>query len=378
MRRIAVEARSDWRGKVERLGLLFHTEEGGAYWHEGAYYEITPGEVETLERATREVHAMCLEVVEHIIRWKRYAELRVDPSLAAAIEWVWENETPSVYGRMDFALTPEGPKLLEYNADTPTTLLETAVVQWHWLQEVLPGRDQFNSVWEALVAYWAWCRENSYLLGERVHFAGGSELEDIMTLATLQDTAREAGLLTEMLPIEGIGWDGEKFVDLQERPIRTIFKLYPWEWMLREEFARPLMRSLRETQWIEPIWKTLLSNKAILALLWELFPASPWLLPAYLDGPRTMARWVKKPIFGREGANVTIFGAEGGAFQPGPYGKEGFVWQAYAPLPDFEGARPVLGSWVVDAEPCGLGIRESDGPITGNLARFVPHTIAAE
>ncbi len=376
MRRIPVEPRPDWRAKVERLGLLFHTEGAGVYWNEAAYYEFTTGEIEALERATREVHAMCLEAVQHVIDRKRYAELKVDPSLAGAIEWAWEAEPPSVYGRMDFAATPEGLRLLEYNADTPTTLLESAVVQWHWLQEALPGRDQFNSVWEALVAYWTWCRENRYLLGERVHFAGGREMEDVMTLATLQDTAKEAGLFTEMLPIDAIGWDGRRFVDLQERPIRTVFKLYPWEWMLKETFARPLMQTYKETQWIEPIWKTLLSNKAILALLWEMFPASPWLLPAYLDGPRDLARYVKKPVYGREGANVTIVGAEDGAFLPGAYGREGFVFQGYAPLPEFDGNRAVIGSWVVDAEPCGVGVRESDGPITGDLSRFVPHAIA--
>ena len=318
----------------------------------------------------------CLDAIQHVIDTKRYDALKIAPALVPAIEWAWEAEPPSIYGRFDFAMVDGIPKLLEYNADTPTTLLESAVVQWHWLQECLPGRRQFNSIWEALVEFWTWCRENDFLKGDRVHFACGTATEDVMTTATLQDAAREAGLLTEMLRMEDIGWDGRRFVDLQNQAIRTVFKLYPWEFLLREEFARPLMGTYRDVQWIEPIWKAMLSNKAILALLWELFPTSPYLLPAYLDGPRDLSRYVRKPIFGREGANVSIYGAESEATMPGTYGREGFVFQGFAPLPDFGGNRPVVGSWVVDGESVGIGIREADGPITGNLSRFVPHAVA--
>lgn len=376
MKRVSIDPRPDWKAKVEALGLLFHTEPQGVYWNESAYYEFSEEEAKAVENATRELHARCLEAVQWVIDNKAYDRLKIAPALVPAIEWAWETEPPSIYGRFDFVLVDGVPKMLEYNADTPTTLLESAVVQWHWLQEVLPGRTQFNGIWEGLVEYWTWCRKNDYLKGDRVHFAHGGALEDLMTVATLQDAAREAGLLTEMLGMEDIGWDGRRFVDLDNRMIRTIFKLYPWEWMLAESFAKPLMQTYKDVQWIEPIWKTMLSNKTILALLWELFPTCEYLLPAYLDGPREMTRYVKKPIFGREGANVSIVGAEGDLSFTGTYGREGFVWQGFAPLPDFEGNRPIVGSWVVDAEPVGIGIREADGPITGNLSRFVPHAIA--
>ena len=375
MKRISIPPRDEWREKVERLGLLFHTEPRGVYWNESAYYELTEAEAKAVEIASRELHTRCLDAIQYVIDNKRYADLKISDALVPAIEWAWEAEPPSIYGRFDFALVDGVPKLLEYNADTPTTLLESAVVQWHWLQEVLPGRTQFNGIWEALVEYWTWCRKNDYLKGDRIHFASGGALEDVMTVATLQDAAKEAGFVTEMLEMADIGWDGRRFVDLDNRAIRTIFKLYPWEWMLRENFARPLMQTYKEVQWIEPIWKALLSNKAILALLWEMFPQSEYLLPTYLDGPRDMLQYVKKPIFGREGANISIVGAEGEASLPGTYGREGFVWQGFAPLPDFGGNRPIIGSWIVDAEPVGIGIRESDGPITGNLSRFVPHAI---
>jgi glutathionylspermidine synthase len=81
---------------------------------------------------------------------------------------------------------------------------------------------------------------------------------------------------------------------------------------------------------------------------------------------------VKKPKMAREGANITYVG-DSRIETGGDYGEEGFVYQALAPVPVFDGAHAVIGSWVVDGVSSGIGIRESDSPITDNLSRFVPH-----
>lgn len=130
------------------------------------------------------------------------------------------------------------------------------------------------------------------------------------------------------------------------------------------------------TCWIEPLWKMLLSNKALLAILWELFPEHPNLLPAYLDGPRELADeggYVAKPLLGREGAGVTLHEPGGEPFTA--LDDERYCFQGLAPLPDFDGNRVVLGAWVVEDEAAGLGIRESAGPVTDEYARFLPHVI---
>jgi glutathionylspermidine synthase len=160
-------------------------------------------------------------------------------------------------------------------------------------------------------------------------------------------------------------------------PLGAVFKLYPWEWMVREEFAPFLANA--STLWIEPAWKMLLSNKAILPILWELYPGHPNLLQAHLDHPGSLTFWVRKPLLGREGANVTIHGPEGDIETDGDYGEEGFVYQDLARVEPFDGKMPVIGSWVIGHEPgdsaAGIGIRESDGPITGNFSQFVPHLV---
>jgi glutathionylspermidine synthase len=294
----------------------------------------------------------------------------------------WHRDEASLYGRIDLSFDGRGDaKLLEYNADTPTSIFEAAVFQWTWLEQAIERRiipvraDQFNSIHERLIETW-----KKLGAGRHLHLAGMTEnAEDAGTLAYLEDTARQAGLETTMLDIEAIGWrDDGSFVDLDDRAIELAFKLYPWEWMFHDEFGERLART--STRWIEPPWKAILSNKGILPLLWEMFPNHPNLLPAYFeDDPNAAslgASFVRKPLYSREGANVTLVsdGVTVGE-QQGPYGAEGFIRQALAPLPSFSAQYPVIGSWLVDHTPCGLSIREDENPITGNSSRFLPHAI---
>ena len=205
MRRIQIEPRQNWQQKVEQCGLVFHTEDQAVYWNESAYYEFTSSEIDDLETASNELHKMCMDAVEHVIANKRYDAFGLNPQTIQAIEWAWEAEPPNLYGRFDFVYDgTSAPKLLEYNADTPTSLLEAAVVQWKWLQEVFPNSDQFNSIWEGLIEQWKWLKDNRKLLGSQIHFAHGDLWEDELTVAVLRDTAQEAGLATQGIQMKDI------------------------------------------------------------------------------------------------------------------------------------------------------------------------------
>lgn len=376
MIRLERSPRPDWIQKVEEFGLTFHTIDGEPYWTDSAAYRLEPGEIRELHRATLELQTLCLEAVDRLICRNELSRLEIPPQAHKAIAESWQRQEPSLYGRFDLRYDGSGPpKLLEYNADTPTSLLEAAVIQWHWVQEAEPEADQFNSIWEDLVARWASLKEQGALNGERVHFACQGPMEDVMTTAVLMDTAQEAGLKVGLMPMRKIGWDLDhsRFVDQELQPIRTLFKLYPWEWLLEDKFAAKALDVYAGLTWIEPIWKMALSNKAILAILWEMFPEHPNLLPAFLDGPHGMTDYVRKPFLGREGSNISIFQSGDEIHIDGPYDRGGSVCQSYAPLPVFEGNHAVIGSWVIGGKPAGIGIRESDGPITEDTARFVPH-----
>lgn len=376
MKRIATEARPQWEQRVEAVGLAFHHTAEGLYWDESAYYEFSSEEVDLLERATNELQELCIAAAQHVIDHDRFAELAIPPEAVPLIKLAWEEEPPAVYGRFDLAYDGTSPpRLLEYNADTPTALLESSVVQWFWLQDTRPDADQFNSIHERLIAKWTelW----DYLLAFPLYFScTRGSIEDRVTTGYLQDTAEQAGLLTAFIAVEDIGWDSGRnlFVDLDNRPITNLFKLYPWEWLLGETFGPCLIETHEQMQWIEPIWKLLLSNKGLLPILWELYPGHPNLLETYRDEPHDMRSYARKPLFSREGGNILIC-SEGQTLQEteGDYGAEGFIYQELAPLPCFDGHYPVIGSWVIDQESAGIGIRETRTLITDNASRFVPH-----
>jgi len=372
MKRESVTPRSDWQQKLEAIGFTFHSLEG-VYWIEDACYAFTAQEIDLLESVTAELHALCLEAVEQVIRRNLFDRLAIPALFRDRIVASWESDEPSLYGRFDLRFDGVAPPtLLEYNADTPTSLLEASIAQWFWLEETQRGRDQFNSLHERLIARWGDLHKDWPGL---LHFACAQDsTEDYRTVEYLRDTAMQAGFRTSHLFMEDIGWapSERRFLDLEGRPIQALFKLYPWEWLAQDAFGGYLASDSLKV--IEPCWKMVLSNKGILALLWDLFPAHPNLLPAYFDPQPLGSTYVKKPMLSREGANVEIVMPDGGLSSAGAYGQEGYVYQAFAPLPSFDSTNyPVIGSWIVGAEPAGIGIRESDTLITTNTSRFVPH-----
>jgi glutathionylspermidine synthase len=295
----------------------------------------------------------------------------------------WAEKAPSLYGRFDFAYDGTGPaKLFEYNADTPTSIYETAVFQWIWLEEMMAsGRlpancDQFNSLHEKLQARFA----ALFPRGGFVHFASDPDaVEDRQTVRYLEDLAAQAGIEPQFTSMEAIGLDADgRFVDGENYIVGALFKLYPWEEMLREPYAANLAAS--KTQFLEPAWKSILSNKGLLPLLWERHAGHPNLLPAFFeDDPRAAElgrSYVRKPLFSREGANIELVdrGRRAAVLDQG-YGAEGHIRQALHTLTRFDGNYPVMGVWMVGDEPVALGIREDRGRVTRNLSRFVPHVI---
>jgi glutathionylspermidine synthase len=390
MQRIPLTPRQNWQQKVESQGLTFHTlEDGSPYWDESAAYQFTAAEIDTLEAAGNTLQEMCLAAAQHIIDEKRYAELDIPAAAIPAIEWAWNNEPPALYGRFDIswagAQSGHPPKLLEYNADTPTSLLEAAVIQWSWLEEVsshlpthsflpfnAPKPDQFNSIHDKLIAKW---KDIDPYLSKPIYFAGLDNPEDQLTLVYLRDTAQQAGLSTLQMYMHEIGWNDSQqaFLDPNEDHMFSIFKLYPWEAMLAEEFGPHALSTYTSTRWIEPIWKMLLSNKGILPILWHLYPNHDLLLESHFGNPATMRDYVRKPLLSREGANITVIrngatiDSTGGSYT-GPQ-----ICQALAPEAIFDNKHPVLGLWMIDQDCAGMGIRESRTLITDNLSSFVPH-----
>jgi glutathionylspermidine synthase len=373
MERVAIDPRPDWQQRVESVGMHFHTIDDKPYWDESVYYRFTLAEVDELERATYELDKMCLEAVGHVIDNRQFEHFNIPEKFHDFVADSWETDERTIYGRFDLAYDGHGPpKLLEYNSDTPTALLDAAVVQWFWMKDVLPDADQFNSIHDRLIEAWKdLAKENP----GRVTFVSlKGNIEDFMNVNYLRDTANQAGLVTQYLAVEDIGWQSLRhaFVDQEERPMPMVFKLYPWEWLLADEFAPHLLE--KTTRWLEAPWKMLLSNKAILPVLSELFPDNPYLLKTSFQQFGTS--YVRKPIQGREGSNIRlVVDGRTEVETAGPYGEQTCVYQEWKAPANFDGNYPIIGSWMVNGYACGIGIREDTSPITQNTSRFVPHVM---
>lgn len=379
MERHSIKPREGWQSKVEAQGLIWHTDGENPYWDEGAYYSFSLSEIEMIEEATETLYDLFLEAGDKIVANPGLMELFGIPSFChRAIKSAWRDEPPSLnYGRFDLGYNGSGdPKLFEFNCDTPTSMLEAGVIQWDWKEECFPGLDQFNSLHEKLVGRWAELRPR--LFGQRVWFTHTADPshEDAITTTYMRDLASQAGLETHAVLIDEIGLDADgRILDKEDQLITSIFKLYPWEWIVEEAYGQDIIRHLPETAWIEPIWKMIWSNKAILQILWDMFPNHPNLLAASVRQERIGGTFVAKPFLAREGSNIEV--VERGqtiARSTGEYREGLTMYQELYPLRDFGNGYPVLGSWIVDGEAAGMGIRE-DGLITGNRARFVPHVI---
>ncbi|MFC4698875.1 glutathionylspermidine synthase family protein [Glaciecola siphonariae] len=405
MLRMGITPRKDWKKMAHEYGFHFHTMHGQPYWDESAYYQFTLKQIEQhLESPTEELHQMCLHIVDKVSKDDELlTKFAIPQAFWQPIADSWNAREPSLYSRLDFVYDGTRPaKLLENNADTPTSLYESGFWQWLWLENNVDGGklsgacDQFNSLQEKLVNQFkviAHYYELSYM-----HFACCKDTdEDRGTVQYLQDCAKAAGIDDYFVYMEdiGLGENGD-LSDLQDQIISHCFKLYPWEFMQREEFGLASIEAA--TAWVEPVWKSILSNKALLPSLWQAFKGHPNLLPAYFEADfarhsgsaQGEQKWVRKPLFSREGANIDIVEFKNAALPKqnkkdkqaknilstdGPYGEEGYIYQAYSPLPKFGQSHTLIGSWLVGDEAAGISIREDESMITQDLSRYLPHVI---
>jgi glutathionylspermidine synthase len=397
MKRIHLGARPDLVQKAEAAGFTFHAMYGEPYWDEDTVYEFTLAQVENdIEDPATELHEMCRQAADHIVASEELMErLAIPRAHWDLVAESWQSDQPELYGRFDLIYDGHGPaKMIEYNADTPTALFESASFQWTWFEDMVasgalpPDSDQFNGIFEALTARF----KHIFPRDTNIHFTAIETLvEDYATVEMMAYAARAADMGAHFVNLEQIGiTPAGQFSDAEARVIGKLFKLYPWEDLLRDDFAAHLATA--QCKFIEPAWKAVVSNKGLLPVLWRLFEGHPNLLPSFFAdeiaaGSDAVTRaqdalargTVTKPIFGREGASVAIMRGNEmiEASTEQDYADHPMIVQAYAEMPVFDGYRPIIGAWIVGKTCVGMGLREDRSRITQNLSRFKPHYIRA-
>lgn len=389
MKRIAIAERENKQARLVEAGFGWE----GNMWEENRYYQLTEVEIDDIEAATISLYDHLHASVDAVIKSDdEMTRMGIPLAYQRLARTSWEREDPAVALRFDLARDQNGGiKLIEVNGDTPTTLIETAYIQWNWLEDkfpelaALPVPGQFNSLFENLSAAWAKIGQR-IPEGDWMAFAAHSDsLEEYATCEFHRDLATQAGIRTGFIdfapkrsqmmysPTENV------FHEPGGHIINFLYKLYPWEWMWNEEFGVQLAELGSKMGIVEPAWKIVASNKAILAKMFELNPDHPNLVPTYNTEHESLGgKFFEKPIWGREGTGIRF--VDGGNViktdqqTPDPVSsKVPPVYQAAIDVHRVDGWYTQFGSWVADHKPSGMIMRESETPIITGMSPIVPH-----
>ncbi len=378
---------------LESIGFVWHTDEDNTSYVADEIVEITPDEAEAYYEATNELYDMFCEAGEYVVENDLFHELNIPFNLVEMIKESWENDVHwHLYSRFDLAGGIDGKpiKLIEFNADTPTSLFETAIIQWAMLKKNgLDEASQFNNLYDALKDNFKRIitldsdleKFDEYYskLGWKILFTSISGLpEDENTTKLLQHIATEAGFNTDFEFIDQVGFNDEGIFK-EDELFEFWFKLIPWEDIAIDEgeLALILTEIIKEKKAIifNPAYTLMFQSKGFMKILWDLYPNHPLLLETSFE-PLEGKKQVEKRCFGREGANTKIINEDGSidVETQGEYEGHKAIYQEYVELPtDSQGNSYQAGVFYA-YEASGLGFRRGE-KILNNMSKFVGHVI---
>ena len=378
---------------LEEIGFTWHTDADGSKYIGEELIAISSQEAKAYYEAVNTLYDMYVEAAEYVIKNDLFFELGIPFNLVELIKKSWENDVHwHIYGRFDLAGGIDGKpiKLLEFNADTPTALFETAILQWALLKHNnLDESAQFNNVYEAITTNFKRLvtlfddpeKFEEFYEGWKILFSSieGNDEEEATT-RLLQQMATDAGFATEFEFLQNVKFDDEGIYDANDNKFEYWFKLYPWEDIAIDEpeLATTLTTIVKNQEAIvlNPAYTLLFQSKGMMKILCDLFPDSPYLLQTSFT-PLEGIKQVEKPVFGREGANVKILDEHANVLEAceGPYDNFKKVYQEYVELPSDEHGNKYQAGVFFAYEACGLGYRRGKNAILENMSKFVAHII---
>ncbi len=377
---------------LEEIGFTWHTDSDGSKYVSNELVQVKQEEADAYYEAVNAIYDMYVEAAEYVIANDLFFDLGIPFNLVEAIKKSWENDVHwHIYGRFDLAGGIDGKpiKLIEFNADTPTALFETALLQWGILKSNnMDDEKQFNNVYEAIsdnfkrlvTLFDDTSTFDEHYDGWKILFSSieGNDEEEATT-RLLQQMATDAGFVTHFEYLNNVHFDENGIYDADENAYEYWFKLYPWEDIATDEpeLATTLTNIILNQKAIilNPAYTLLFQSKGMMAVLYELFPDSPYLLQTSFE-PLEGIKQVEKPVFGREGANTSIINANGSVASQtdGPYENYKKVYQEYVEFPtDMHNSKYQAGVFFA-YEACGLSFRKG-GDILDNMSKFVGHVL---
>ena len=378
---------------LESIGFTWHTDTDKTSYISDEVVSISENEATAYYEATNELYDMYCETAQYVIDNNLFHELDIPFNLVEIIKASWDDDVHwHLYGRFDLAGGLDGKpiKLIEFNADTPTAVFETAIVQWAMLKfNELEESSQFNSLYEALKDNFKrfvtldgdieefekhYEKLNWKILFSSV--AGNDEEEH--TTKLLQHIATEAGYKTDFEFIGDVGFSGDG-ISKDDELFEFWFKLIPWEDIAIDEgeLAVILTEMINNKKAIifNPAYTLLFQSKGIMKILWDLYPNHPLLLKTSFE-PLENTKQVEKMCFGREGANVAIVNADNSleTKTDGVYENFKPIYQEYVEFPQDQNGDHYQAGVFYSYEACGLGFRKG-GVILDNMSKFVGHIV---
>ncbi|MBO5063275.1 MAG: glutathionylspermidine synthase family protein [Campylobacter sp.] len=379
-------------GYLESIGFGWHTDLDGSRYISNELVSITQDEAEAFYEATNELYDMYVAAAEYVINNDLFHELGIPFNLVDIIKASWENDVHwHLYGRFDLAGGVDGKpiKLIEFNADTPTSLFETAIIQWAMLKfNNLDEAAQFNDVYEALVENFkrlVTLEEDTsafdeYYEGWKILFSSiAGSVEDENTTRLLEAAARDAGFECDFAFVDEVSFDDENGIFWNGQNWEYWFKLIPWEMIAIDESDLALIiKNIIKNQKaiiLNPAYTLLFQSKGIMKILWDLYPNHPLLLESSFE-PLNGKKQVKKPFLAREGANVSIINSDGSIEiqNDGEYANGKFLYQEFADFAKDENGNSYQAGMFFAFEGCALGFRKGKD-IIDNYSKFVGHII---
>ncbi|MDL0089526.1 glutathionylspermidine synthase family protein [Campylobacter gastrosuis] len=377
---------------MEQIGFSWHTDSDGTAYVADEIVAVTSDECEAYYEAVNELYDMYVAAAQHIIDNNLFHEVGIPFNLVELIKDSWQSDVHwHLYGRFDLAGGLDGKpiKLIEFNADTPTAVFETAIIQWAMLKfNKMDENSQFNDLYAGLVENFkrlVTLDENTddfakYYEGWRILFSSvAGSIEDEKTTKLLMAAANEAGFGCDFAYADEVVFSDEDGIFKDNENYEYWFKLIPWEDIaVKEGELALILKNIVQNHKaiiLNPAYTLLFQSKGILKILWDLYPNHPLLLETK-DEPLAGKKCVKKPIFGREGANVAILGESGKILSQndGEYAQNRAIYQEFYEFNKDEKGECYQAGVFFAFEGCALGYRKG-GEILNNASKFVGHYI---
>lgn len=325
------------------------------------YYAISTTAEALLESATDELHGMFMHATDFVLQHPKLLDSFGFPKvIIPRIRQSWNNRLNQlITSRFDFAMSEKGLKVYEYNCDSASCYMETAKVQGKWAKHlgIKRGTDAGEQLFANLVNAW----KESDVEG-LVHVLQDTDAEEDYHALFMIEVIEAAGLRCErVVGLSSLTWnEASDIIDINGNPLKQVWKTWAWETaleQLRNEIVENESDSfvhnpnvapgqtprladvlLRKGIMIyEPMWTLIPSNKAILPVLWGLFPNHPWLLETSYELTENLiaSGYVAKPIVGRCGSNIKLVDKNNIVLdkKDGAFGDRDFVYQQLWALP---------------------------------------------